>query len=416
MLRRVMAVLGMTVVLGCLAGIASADEFHYNNLIIGDRAIGMGGAYTGISDDPSGLYYNPAGVVYTTGRNLSASVNAFYSMNKKYNGVIGGLGWERNATALLPNFFGIVQPFGKLKFGFSYAVPDSIKEDQDQTFYGSLPTGLGSPATRYTINFNNEDNTYLFGPSIAAELTSRLSAGLTLYVYHRSNQSTLNQFIQLQDGRYEWSNQYIEKVERGYKPILGFMITPVEKLSIGISVAKTFLTSASMETQTTVKDAEVLPTNTITITNPPGDASKRKFPTEVRLGAAYFASPSLLVSADAAYYTKVSDPENGDRVSVVNIAVGSEYFLNKNWALRGGIYTNMANTPDLDASRFNQDEKVDLYGMSLSISNYSRNTSVTFGGSMATGSGDAQILANSSNIQTVDVESWMIFLSSSYSY
>jgi hypothetical protein len=76
----------------------------------------------------------------------------------------------------------------------------------------------------------------------------------------------------------------------------------------------------------------------------------------------------------------------------------------------------MANTPDLDPSRFNQDEKVDLYGASLSISNYSRNTSVTFGGSMATGSGKAQILRDSSNIQTVDISSWMIFLSSSYSY
>lgn len=415
MSQRVMAALAMFVVFAWCAGIAPADEFHYNNLIIGDRAIGMGGAYTGISDDPSGLYYNPAGVVYTTGRNLSASVNAFYSMNKKYNGVIGGYGWERNATALLPNFFGIVQPFGKFKFGFSYAVPDSIKEDQDQTFYGSLPTGLGSPASRYTINFNNEDNTYLFGPSIAAELTSRLSAGLTLYIYHRSNQSTMNQLIQLQDGRYEWSNQYIEKVERGYKPIIGFMITPMEKLSIGISVARTFVTSASIDTQTTVKNAEILPTNTITITNT-GDSTKRKFPTEVRLGAAYFPSPSLLISADAAYYTKVSDPVNGDRVSVMNVAIGSEYFLNKNWALRGGLYTNMANTPDLDASRFNQDEKIDLYGMSLSISNYSRNTSVTFGGSIASGSGDAQILSGSSNIQTVDVESWMIFLSSSYSY
>ncbi len=113
MSQRVMAaVLGIFVLCASLAGIASADEFHYNNLIIGDRAIGMGGAYTGVSDDPSGLYYNPAGVVYTTGRNLSASVNAFYSLDKKYNGVIGGLGWERNATALLPNFFGIVQPFG----------------------------------------------------------------------------------------------------------------------------------------------------------------------------------------------------------------------------------------------------------------------------------------------------------------
>jgi hypothetical protein len=76
----------------------------------------------------------------------------------------------------------------------------------------------------------------------------------------------------------------------------------------------------------------------------------------------------------------------------------------------------MANTPALDPARFNQEEKVDLYGMSLSISNFTRNTSISFGGSITTGSGKAQIQQDVSNIQNVDVLGWLIFLSSSYSY
>ena len=140
-----------------MCGSSFADEFHYNNFLIGDRASGMGGAYTAVSDDPTGLYYNPAGIVYATGKNLSASVNAYYSLNKKYDNIIGGNGWERKSSSLLPNFFGITQPLGSFQFGFSYVVPDSIQENQSQTFGGSLPTTLGSPATNYTINFNNED-------------------------------------------------------------------------------------------------------------------------------------------------------------------------------------------------------------------------------------------------------------------
>src|SRR3990172_2529925 len=54
-----------------------ADEYHYNNILIGDRAAGMAGAYTAISDDPSGLYYNPAGIVFAPRRSFSASVNAY---------------------------------------------------------------------------------------------------------------------------------------------------------------------------------------------------------------------------------------------------------------------------------------------------------------------------------------------------
>lgn len=392
-----------------------ADEFHYNNFLIGERASGMGGSYTAISDDPSGLYYNPAGIVYSTGKNLSASVNAYYNLTKTYDNVIGGNGWKRNATSLLPNFFGIVQPLGKFKFGFSYTVPDSIIEDQDQTFGGSIPTTLGSPATRYTINFNNEDNTYLVGPSIAGELTGNLSAGLTLYLYHRHNQAILNQFIQLQDGRYEWSNQYIEKIERGYKPILGVMWTPAEKLSIGVSLAKIFVYSSSMSSQSIVKDADAVSPNDVTIVDA-GSSTRKKYPYELRVGAGYFPSSSIVVSADAAYYTKVTDPVNGDRVSVLNVAVGTEYFMSKTLALRGGLFTDMANTPELDPTSSNQDEKIDLYGMSLSISNFSRNTSVTLGGSLTRGTGKAQILSGSSNIQSVDQAGWMMFLSSSYAY
>jgi long-chain fatty acid transport protein len=416
MFRRTAQVLAMiSLFLITMHGVAAADEFHYNNFLIGDRAAGMGGAYTAISDDPSGLYYNPAGIMYSTGRNLSASLNAYYNMTKKYNGVIGGQGWDRKSSSLLPNFFGIIQPLGKFKFGFSYAVPDSIKEDQDQIFYGSFATGLGSPATQYIINFNNEDNTYLFGPSLAMEIAKNLSAGLTLYIYHRSAQSILNQHILLSSGAYEWSNQYIEKVERGYKPILGFMYTPVEKVSVGISIGRTFVYGSSVDSQVIFKDANAGTVNdfTLTLVN---DSESRDYPWDLRLGVAYFPSSSLVLSGDVNYYTKVSDPVRGDRVAVMNVALGAEYFLNKSWAVRGGLFSNMANTPDVEAGRFNQDEKIDLYGLSLSISNFTRNTSITFGGNLSMGSGDAQILANTASIQSVDSTSWMIFLSSSYSY
>ena len=90
--------------------------------------------------------------------------------------------------------------------------------------------------------------------------------------------------------------------------------------------------------------------------------------------------------------------------------------MNKNWAVRAGLFSNLANTPEVQSGRINQDEKVDLYGVSASVSNFTRNTSITLGGSYSSGSGKAQILDNSTNIQDVKETGWMIFLSSSYSY
>ncbi len=391
-------------------GTAFADEFHYNNFIIGDRASGMGGAYTAIADDPSGLYYNPAGVVYATGKNLSASVNAYYNKTKKYEGVIGGNGWERHSSSLLPNFFGITQPLGPLTFGFSYAVPDSILENQSQDF-SNVPTKSGT-ASDYIINFNNEDNTYTFGPSLAYEVSSNFSVGLTLYLYHRSAQSILNQIISLQGGGVEWDNQSISIIERGYRPILGFMWSPADKWTVGLSLAKTILYSESFTSQTAEKAASASdPTITSGYV-----AGKRKFPFEIHAGVAYFASNSLLVSADGSYYTKITDENFGDRVSVFNAALGTEYYLNKNWAVRGGLFSNQANTPKLASDRMNQDENINLYGVSASISNFSRNTSITLGTNYSMGSGKAQIIGDTTEIQDVKEKGWMLFLSSSYSY
>ena len=49
MFRRSSQVLAtISLFLFAMFGVATADEFHYNNFLIGDRAAGMGGAYTAI--------------------------------------------------------------------------------------------------------------------------------------------------------------------------------------------------------------------------------------------------------------------------------------------------------------------------------------------------------------------------------
>jgi hypothetical protein len=238
MFRKLMQSVSWTVLCALvLISNSYADEFHYTNLLIGDRASGMGGAYTAISDDATGLYYNPAGVAYTTGRNVSASVNAFYNVEKTYKSVIGGNGWNRKSSSLLPNYFGVVQPLGGFRVGLSYAVPESLMEDQAQTFTDlPLSTAIqpynppGVRISSYIINFNNESNTYNFGPTIAKDITDDLSAGLTLYYYKRKALWILNQIIKTDNGGYELTNQYYHSDETGFRPVLGFMWSPAKNV------------------------------------------------------------------------------------------------------------------------------------------------------------------------------------------
>ncbi len=420
-----------------ISGGSHADEYHYTNILIGDRASGMGGAYTAISDDATGLYYNPAGAAYAVGRNLSASVNAYYNLNKSYDSVIGGNGWDRKSSALLPNYFGILQPVGRFKVGFSYAVPDSNKEDQDQTFHNlNLSTSLanlnpGVNISSYTINFNNEDNTYEFGPSIATELTGKLSAGFTLYIHERRVQRILNQYIIFSNNNYssnpsyEWSNSYYELNENGIKPLFGVMYSPADKLSLGLAVSKIIVMSSRGSRQDIYRleginyDTDndgVADTTSVFGDSDVYKRDKREYPLHVSAGAAYFASSTTIFAADLNYYSSVSDSEFGDRSSVINLALGTEYFMTKSWALRAGVFTNMANTAEISAGKSGQPEHIDMYGGSLSISHFTRNTSVSLGGSLNLGTGEAQIVSGSTRIQNAESLGWALFLSSSYSY
>jgi len=52
---------------------ARADPVHHNEVLVGGRALGMGGAATGLAEDAASVYYNPAGIAQMGGSSLSAS-------------------------------------------------------------------------------------------------------------------------------------------------------------------------------------------------------------------------------------------------------------------------------------------------------------------------------------------------------
>ena len=386
---------------------AFADEYHYNNILVGDRAAGMGGAYTAISDDSAGLYYNPAGIVFSPGGSLSASANAYHITNTRYKGVIGGNDWERKSSALLPNYFGIIQSLGKGKVGFSYTVTDSILEDQDQVFY-NVPGH-----TRDVINFNKNDNIYNFGPSYALELTKGFSIGVTLYGHYRESQWILNQLYNLTTGEYEWGNSYYQTNEIGIRPIIGLMWIPAEKFSIGLAMSQTTVLNSTTRIQLVMKGAKyaanTVDREDITVNY------RRVLPLTAVVGLAYFASDSLLFSGDFSYYTKTSDANFGDREVTWNAALGTEYYITEKWGLRAGMFTNRANTSEINTGDIDKFDHVDIYGGSISITHFSRQSSLTFGANYGFGAGKAQVLGGS-YIQDVEMQTLTGFVSAAYSY
>ena len=289
---------------------AQADEYHYINMLVGDRAAGMAGAYTAVSDDTGGLFYNPAGIVYAPGSSLSGSMNAYQQTNTTYKKVLGGqYDWERSSGSLLPNFFGIVQPLGKGMIGFSYAVPNSILEDQDQIF-PNIATSLGT-ADQFIINFNNTDNTYDFGPSYAYRINDQFSIGATLYFHYRQQQRISNTIL-LYPTDQLWSNEYFELEEKGIKPMLGLMWSPLDQLALGASVSQVDIYDSNISVYQTclgANGASYAPSSLCQAGNVLNHQvitsdTKADYPLNINLGAAWFASDALLLSADLKYFDR----------------------------------------------------------------------------------------------------------------
>jgi len=166
-------------------------------------------------------------------------------------------------------------------------------------------------------------------------------------------------------------------------------------------------------------------------------SADRDFPLEVKLGLAYFASPALLLAADLSFYSGSGDfrrdvqtirftdqtlsaatPQSDEMATVVNFALGAEYYLNERYAVRGGLYSDFANTDQVknDGLTANQPEHIDLYGATLSLTRYTRSTSTTLGVGYAYGNGDAQIVADSPKVQSVEVRNLQMFLSAAYNF
>ena len=93
----------------------------WNNTLMGIRALGIGAAFVGIADDPSAIFYNPAGLILQE-QKLNFAINGFYIMpTHEYS--FGGLSATSQENVSVPQFFFTYKASDNLTLGFGAYSP-----------------------------------------------------------------------------------------------------------------------------------------------------------------------------------------------------------------------------------------------------------------------------------------------------
>jgi hypothetical protein len=226
---------------------------------------------------------------------------------------------------------------------------------------------------------------------------------------------------------FSWTRTHVQTSEFGIRPLLGIMWAPMEKWSVGLTGSYTEILSQSRQRKscginnaTAAKDGENTVITLISMTDVSipttseqactfVDQVDRTLPLQVTAGVAYFASDSLMVTGDFSFYGATNERE-----ATWNTALGAEYFLDSVWGLRGGFYTNNANTKAISTTASLR-EHVDLFGLAFSVSRHAKDSSMTAGVNYSLGEGQAVTSPGSNRIQDLSINAFSVFISTSTS-
>lgn len=423
----------MTAAPSLFAALPTPDTNYINDLI-GDRATGLGGAFTAVSDSPEGAWYNPAGLVFAYDNQISLSVNSYKNKQIEIKKALGDQPYNQNISSFYPSFFGIVQTLGDFKMALTIMNQNNEILDQDDFVKGVQEPFLDTntkATSDVDINYNITDNTLMGGISLAAFLSKNISLGASAYMVHRERQTIFKQNIRYRNvpdaaltskgyatsatnSVYTENTDYTTDSMLGAIGKLGMQIMPSDLYSIGLSVGFGSIFSHDRTKETSYNQAGVN-YNSNTLENSETTPGANELPVEVRAGFALFPSKKLLISADVITHIANQNYLVNTEQVVVNGAVGAEYYVTESFPVSLGVFTNFANTPEITSSNSKTQMNADLYGISTAMSWQTRNSAVTLSGYYQFGSG--KIRARSDNsIQNLSINMYQVSLTGSAKY
>ena len=350
----------LTIVL-VLPALAPANGLNLNGL--GSRAQAMGGAFVGIANDFSAVFWNPAGAA-----GFRKEMFGFYAADLiptatyRLNSMIPEVPYVDAKTKTSHYLGGLAAYYkpisSKVVVGLGVSTPSGLGAMWDGADFTGLTNG-----TAY--DWSSKVGVVSISPLVAVKLSDVVSVGVTVNL----NYGMFS--LKMPAGSSSWPitaevpvdlGQYEENMNGwGIGATFGVLVTPSEKLGFGLTV----------RTPSTVSFNGTASMSYMPLYELPGSSDlerKITWPLWVAGGVSFRPVPRLLLSADV-HWTQWSKLDRitteylgivwaaltaaeGRDVRVLNwsdktqIRFGAEYTLNSSTTLRAGYYNDPAPAPD----------------------------------------------------------------------
>lgn len=353
-----------------LAGTVFANGLSLNSP--GPRALAMGGAFVGLANDGSAIYWNPAGLAGQESAIKLIATDIIPLAN--YQLAAYGIDTEAEMIHYLgPNMF-FNYLMGDLALGLGVFVPAGIGTEWDGAdllaFAGPPQIDLlGDGSLLVTNPYAGKEFEWMskiavidISPAVAYQISDKVSLGVAANIYYgmlelKRGEDQINILANYgvpADGMLDTQSAF-DVSGLGYGGSLGLMYRASERFSLGLSY----------KTPVNVKFEGDGTFDLPGLTDPVDSELEIEWPTWIGAGMAFYATENLTFTADAQYSNwkslekiditiQLPEAYGGEKEEELELKwenaiqwrLGWEYKATPCLALRGGYYYDPAPAPD----------------------------------------------------------------------
>ncbi len=324
------------------------------------RAAGQADAFTAQANDPSAIFYNPAGLTQLHGTNIS--VGAFYLQPEFHFHGDNGSNQRQSLPAVLPHIYA-ESDFGLNRFRFGLGINNTFGINED----------WGGTAPLRTIVDQAQLAVIDIAPTVAYQINKDISLGMAFNIYYGdlllTRQVTLGA-PPVPEGKFHLR---ADAVSFGVTP--GFLWKINDQNSIGAYYRSPFSLNFDGDAQVRIPGAATI--------GPSPAKAALELPQSAGIGYAFRPIKPLKVEADviwtdwhAVNQLQIHSPNpafNGSTIpahwnSGFTYRVGTEYMLTDRWAVRGGYAYSQNAVPNSTFSPLVPDSNYDLFSLGAGYS------------------------------------------------